>query len=139
MADEIDPKAVEQSYAQALDELRAVFGSVKSTDAQRERAKAALATLTRVELGRIKESIQARTKALESLIAQLDLVIAAVREKPPYLGALDKFTRIVDQAGKLLGKVPKSLGEARAMLDDAKAKGDEVRSRAEDVKKRFDN
>ena len=139
MADEIDPKAVEQSYAEALDELRAVFGSVKSTDAQRERAKAALETLTRVELGRIKESIQARTKALESLMVQLEQVIAAVREKPPYLGALDKFTRIVGQAGTLLGKAPKSLDEARAMLDDAQAKVDEVHTRAEDVKKRFDN
>ncbi len=100
-------------YDESVAELNRILGSFTATDQQKEVAQNALNTLATREGATIIESVESRTALLNSLVSELNTVIAAVRVNPigNAVDTLDHFVR-----------------KAEAIIEDDSSEGSGTRS-----------
>ncbi|HYH41656.1 MAG TPA: hypothetical protein VD867_06710 [Burkholderiales bacterium] len=103
------PAAIKKLYDEGMREVFRVVGSFESTPEQLTIANQTAVDLTSMLVKHTLETIDGRTALLAGLIVELNQVIAAVETTPPYAGALESFTRLAAQAGKLFAEDVKSL------------------------------
>lgn len=78
-------------------------------EAQQEEALKTLDDLTAMMLAHTIETVQGRTALLTGLISELTQITDSIKVRPPYVGALDSVTTIIDKVRVSLAKEKKTL------------------------------
>lgn len=88
-------------YDESVAEVNRILGSFTATDQQKEVAQNTLNTLATEKGATIIEEIESRTALLNSLVSELNTVIAAISVNP--IGnAVDTFSKLVEQAKEII-------------------------------------
>ena len=104
-----DNRAIKDVYDEGMLEIQRVLGSVNSTGRQRRVARQSLKDLTSMLIAHTLKNVEGRTALLAGLIVELNEVIESIQVKPPYMGAIDKVTKVAKKARKLFTGVKKKL------------------------------
>ncbi len=91
-----DAKAIRDRYNEGIQQVCRIITSGNAGQEQRDTALQTLDDLTAMMLAHTVESVQGRTALLTGLISELTQVIEGIQADPPYEGALDQLTALVD-------------------------------------------
>lgn len=91
----------EKVYEESVAELQTILGSFTATQAQKQIAQSALDALATSYGATIISEVNSRTALLNTLVGELNTVIASVQVNP-IGGALDKFNNLVATAKTII-------------------------------------
>lgn len=96
MAD--NKQAIKAAYDSGMAEVFKIVGSLDATLEQRATARQTARDLSSMLVAHTLQTIEGRTALLAGLIVELSEVIASIEATPPYTGAVDNFTSLLNQA-----------------------------------------
>jgi hypothetical protein len=104
MAD--NKQAIKATYDSGMAEVFKIVGSLDATLEQRVAARQTARDLSSMLVAHTLQTIEGRTALLAGLIVELNDVIASIDASPPFTGAVDSLTALLNQA-RLLFKEEK--------------------------------
>ena len=93
--------SIKDIYDDGMAEVMKVVGSIKATADQKTVALQSSKDLTALLLAHTLAQVESRTALLTGLIVELTQVTDAVKVKPPYAGAIDRFSKLIGTATDL--------------------------------------
>jgi hypothetical protein len=107
MAD--NKQAIKATYDSGMAEVFKIVGSLDATPDQRVMARQTARDLSSMLVAHTLQTIEGRTALLAALIVELNEVIASIDTSPPFAGAVDSLTALLDQAQLLFKQEKQAL------------------------------
>lgn len=107
MAD--NKQAIKATYDSGMAEVFKIVGSLDATPEQRLAARQTARDLSSMLVAHTLQTIEGRTALLAGLIVELNEVIASIDASPPFTGALDSLTVLLNQAQVLFKEEKQAL------------------------------